>query len=57
MIQDATEIVDTYTYRMGIVLSRYSYATAVGLFRSVVAVILLAGANFTSKKLTGESLY
>ncbi len=57
MIQDAVEIVDTYTYKMGIVLSRYSYATAVGLFRSVVAVILLSGANFVSKKLTGESLY
>jgi len=56
-IQDITEIVDTYTYKMGIVLSRYSYATAVGLFRSVVAVILLTGANFTSKKLTGESLF
>lgn len=57
MIQDITEIVDTYTYKMGIVLSRYSYATAVGLFRSVVAVVLLTGANFTSKKLTGESLF
>lgn len=57
MIQDAAEIVDTYTYKLGIVLSRYSYATAVGLFRSVAAVILLSGANFTSKKLTGESLY
>lgn len=57
MIQDATEIVDTYTYKMGIVLSRYSYATAVGLFRSVAAIILLSGANFISKRLTGESLY
>jgi len=57
MIQDAAEIVDTYTYKMGIVLTRYSYATAVGLFRSVAAVILLTGANFTSKKLTGESLF
>jgi len=57
MIQDAAEIVDTYTYKMGIVLTRYSYATAVGLFRSVAAVILLTGANFTSRKLTGESLF
>lgn len=57
MIQDVTEIVDTYTYRMGIMLSRYSYATAVGLFRSVAAVVLLSGSNFISKKLTGESLY
>ena len=57
IIQDATEIVDTYTYKMGIILSRYSYATAVGLFRSIAAVILLTGANFLSKKMTGESLY
>ena len=57
MIQDVTEIVDTYTYRMGIILSRYSYATAVGLFRSVAAVILLSGANFVSNKMTGDGLY
>lgn len=57
MIQDSTEIVDTYTYKMGIVLSRYSYATAVGLFRSVVAVILLTSSNFISRRVTGESLF
>lgn len=57
LIQDATEIVDTYTYKMGIVLSRYSYATAVGLFRSVAAIVLLTSANFASRKMTGESLF
>lgn len=57
MIQDATEIVDTYTFKMGIGLMRYSYATAVGLFRSVAAVILLTGANLASKRITGESLF
>lgn len=57
IIQDATEIIDTYTYKMGIITARYSYATAVGLFRSIAAVILLTSSNFLSKKLTGESLY
>lgn len=57
IIQDVTEIVDTFTLRMGIGLFRFSYATAVGLFRSVAAVILLTGANFISKRLTGESLF
>jgi putative aldouronate transport system permease protein len=57
IIHDATEIIDTYTYRMGIQLSRYSYATAVGLFRSVVAVILLTIANALANRLTGQSLY
>jgi putative aldouronate transport system permease protein len=57
IIQDATEIIDTYTYRMGIQLARYSYAAAVGMFRSVAAVILLTLANFSARRLTGESLY
>jgi putative aldouronate transport system permease protein len=57
IIHDATEIIDTYTYRMGIQLTRYSYAAAVGMFRSVAAVILLAIANSASKRLTGQSLY
>jgi putative aldouronate transport system permease protein len=57
IIQDATEIIDTDTYRMGIQLTRYSYAAAVGMFRSVAAVILLAIANSASRRLTGQSLY
>jgi putative aldouronate transport system permease protein len=57
IIHDATEIIDTYTYRMGIQLSRYSYAAAVGMFRSVAAVLLLTIANYLSRRLTGESLY
>ena len=57
IIQDATEIIDTYTYRMGIQLTRYSYAAAVGMFRSVAAVILLVIANSASRQLTGHSLY
>ncbi len=57
IIHDATEIIDTYTYRMGIQLSRYSYASAVGMFRSVAAVLLLTIANYVSRRLTGESLY
>jgi putative aldouronate transport system permease protein len=57
IIRDATEIIDTYTYRMGIQLTRYSYAAAVGMFRSVAAVILLVIANAASRRLTGQSLY
>jgi putative aldouronate transport system permease protein len=57
LIQNATEIIDTYTYRMGIQLTRYSYATAVGMFRSVTAVILLTVSNSVSKRLTGQGLY
>lgn len=51
------EVFDTYVYRMGIGAGRFSYATAAGLFKSVISMILLVSANKVSKKLTGNSLY
>ncbi len=51
------EIFDTYMYQAGLQQGRYSLATAVGIFKSVVGFILLFGGNKLSKKLTGESLY
>lgn len=51
------DIFDTYVYRVGLTEGLYSYSTAVGLFKSVVGLILLMGFNSLSKRLTGESLY
>jgi putative aldouronate transport system permease protein len=51
------EILDTYVYRAGLVDRQYSYTTAIGLFKSVVGLILIMGSNLFSKKLTGEGLY
>lgn len=53
----ASEVIDTYVYKMGMSSMRFSYATAVGLFKSVIAVILLMSANFISKKLTDKGLF
>jgi putative aldouronate transport system permease protein len=52
-----SEILDTYIYKAGLNQMQYSYATAIGLFKSVVGLTLLSIANFVSKKATGESLY
>lgn len=52
-----SEILDTYILKVGIALNRYSYATAVGLLQGIVSFILLIGANFTSKKISGESFF
>jgi putative aldouronate transport system permease protein len=57
LTQDSAEIINTYAYRMGIVLGRYSYGTAVGLFQSIVSVILLVSSNLASRRVTGEGLY
>jgi putative aldouronate transport system permease protein len=42
---------------MGLQSLRFSYATAVGLFKSVIAFILLVSANYTSKKINGRALF
>ena len=52
-----SEVIDTYVYQMGMRIGRYSYATAIGLFKSVVSMILLAIANFTTSKLQGSALF
>jgi putative aldouronate transport system permease protein len=44
------DVIDTYVYRYGVQLGRYSYATAVGVFKSVIGVTLVFSANKLSKK-------
>lgn len=51
-----SEVFETYTYRIGIVGGRYSYSTAVGLFQSVVAAVMLFSANYAANKIRGDSL-
>jgi len=55
--ESASNVIDIYVYQMGIQLSRFSYATAVGLIKSVIALFLLLGANYFTKKLNGTSLF
>ncbi|MBB3153945.1 putative aldouronate transport system permease protein [Paenibacillus endophyticus] len=57
MTQDQANVLSIYSYEMGLVLGRFSYGTAVGLFQSVVAFLLMLGANYSSRKMTKESLF
>ena len=53
----ASEILSTYVYRIGLLNGDYGYSTAVGLFNSVVNVILLIFVNWVVKKMNdGEGL-
>jgi ABC-type polysaccharide transport system, permease component len=56
MVADKITVLDLYVYRLGLVTQDYSYATAVGIFKSVISILLLFSANGLSKKLRGESL-
>ena len=54
----SSEILPTYVYKVGLQAGDYAYSTAVGLFNSVINVILLVFVNFVVKKLNeGEGLY
>lgn len=52
-----SEIISTYVYKRGLRDMQYSFATAVGLFNSVVNFILLFAANKISKKFGETSLW
>ena len=53
----ASEIIPTYVYKMGLQIGDYSYSTAVGLFNSVINVILLITVNTIVSRLNeGEGL-
>ena len=50
------EVVDTYVFRYGVQLGRFSFATAVGLLRSVLGLMLVLITNALSKRLTDVSI-
>lgn len=52
-----SDVISTFVYRVGLINNDYGYSTAVGLFNSVINVILLVVANKLSKKFTEESLW
>ncbi|MBE6023154.1 MAG: sugar ABC transporter permease [Cellulosilyticum sp.] len=54
---ERSQVIDTYVYQVGMTMGKYSYATAVGLFKSVIALFLLLVSNTVSKKFLGRSLY
>ncbi|MDR1903859.1 MAG: ABC transporter permease subunit [Treponema sp.] len=53
----ASDIIQTYVFRIGLSQGRYDYAAAVGLLQSIVSVILIFISNNLSKRLTGNGLY
>lgn len=57
MLKDYADVLDTYTYRMGISVGRFSYGTAAGLFKAIVNFILLLTTNWVAGKLGENALF
>lgn len=51
------DIIDTYVWRIGLVNTQYSFATAASLFKGVIGTILVLVTHFISKKLTGTGAW
>lgn len=57
MNMSTSDVISTYVYRIGIGSAQFSYSTAIGLFNSVVSVVLLVLVNTISSKVSETSLF
>lgn len=53
LVQGYSDVISTFVYRVGLGSGNFTQATAIGLFQSVISIILLLGANFIAEK-SGE---
>ncbi|WP_339222311.1 ABC transporter permease subunit [Paenibacillus sp. FSL W7-1332] len=57
VIYETADVISTYLYRVGLVSNNFSYATAIGLFESIIGLILVFSVNAISRRLTDRSLW
>ena len=57
LVQDYCDVLSTFVYRTGITNAKFDRATAIGLFQSVVGLILISGANFITKKMGEDGIW
>lgn len=55
--KDASSVISTYVYEIGLLNQKYDYSTAVGLFNNVVNIIMIVTANTISKKVAKTGLW
>jgi putative aldouronate transport system permease protein len=56
-VYEVADVIQTYVYRMGLGQMDFSLGTALGLFNSVVAFVLIVGANAVSRRLLHRSIW
>lgn len=54
---DVSEVISTYTYKQGLINSKFSYSAAIGLFNNAINMLFLTLVNAVSKRLAGSSLW
>lgn len=56
-VYEVADVISTYVYRSGLLDKQYSFASAAGLFNSVVSLVLLVTFNRISKKVSEVSIW
>jgi len=56
-VYNVADVIDTYVYRTGLGRQEFSYASAVGLFNSVVSFILIILSNALARRYSGRSIW
>lgn len=56
-VKDYCDVISTFVYRAGITNSQFARATAIGLFQSVVGLVLITGANAVSRLFDEQSIW
>jgi len=57
IVYDSADVIDTYVYRAALKEARYSFGTAIGLFKSVIGFILMISMNRLSAKIAHRSVF
>lgn len=57
LVYSVADIIDTYVYRIGIKNADYSFSTAAGLFKSVIALVMILIVNTVAKKTGNEGIW
>lgn len=55
--KEVAQVLETYSYELGLQQGRYSFATAIGFFQSVVGCVMVFLSNFLSRKAGGDGLW
>jgi len=56
-VYSVADIIDTWVYRQGLLEFRFGLATAVGIFKGVIGLILVVTSNWLVRKVSDSSLF
>ena len=54
---ETADVISTYVYKKGLVEMNFSFSSAVGLFNSVINMLLVYGSNWLSQRFTDSGLW